>query len=388
MEVVEKGFDEKAQEVLTALFEKFWIIRAEEPELYQKVREREKVIRRYVTEKLGYRFIVHRYFAKLEKIPVEPEPWMGIQAFKQPLDYALFCCLLAFLESKNTDEQFLLSDMCEEFEGMYPGEVLIDWTNYEQRKSLIRVINMAKEFQLIKTVDGDIDDFSLNTEHEVLFEVPVISRYFMRSYPKGLFNYDSLEDILTEESTGNPNEYRRHRVYRKLYLSPVMYRIDKDDPDFAYLRNYRNRLRDDVEAHTDFRFEIFKNAAFLTLLERKNPYTLFPNQKAISDIVLHFANVLKSQLESYEPNEFGVIRLTEVDYQELVKECQTTYQIGWSKAYRDATLSQLASSLLETLIEWTFAKKDEETGMIFIYPALGRMIGDYPEDFKKGGSST
>ncbi|MDF9298626.1 TIGR02678 family protein, partial [Geobacillus stearothermophilus] len=97
---METAFDDKAKEALAALFEQFWIIRDQEPDLYQLVREREHVLKKYVEEKFGYRLIVHRYFAKLEKIPADPEPWMGIESFQEPLDYALFCCLMAYLEGK------------------------------------------------------------------------------------------------------------------------------------------------------------------------------------------------------------------------------------------------------------------------------------------------
>lgn len=133
MEKTEQGFDEKAKEAMTALFENFWIVREEEPELYQKIREREKVLKRYLQEKFGYRLIIHRYFAKLEKIPAEPESWMGIQDFQDILDYALFCCLLAYLESKAVDEKFLLSDLCEEIQAMYPGNC----------QSIGRIINIG-----------------------------------------------------------------------------------------------------------------------------------------------------------------------------------------------------------------------------------------------------
>src|SRR5699024_9364456 len=89
-------FDEKAQTALRLLMEKFWILRLEEPELYQVVRERENMLKRYVDEKLGFDLIVHQHFIKLEKIPVEAKPWMGIQEFQEPRDYAIFCCALAY----------------------------------------------------------------------------------------------------------------------------------------------------------------------------------------------------------------------------------------------------------------------------------------------------
>lgn len=99
-------FDEKDQQALRLLFNHYWILRSERPEWYQIIREREKVLRRYIDEKFGLRLIIHRYFAKLEKIPVEPESWMGIQQFQEPMDYAIFSCALSFIEGKAIDEQF------------------------------------------------------------------------------------------------------------------------------------------------------------------------------------------------------------------------------------------------------------------------------------------
>jgi uncharacterized protein (TIGR02678 family) len=374
-------FDDKAKEALEILFENFWILREEEYDIYQMIREREHVLRRYISEKFGYRLIVHRHFIKLEKIPVEPESWMGIQNFKETMDYALFCCLLAFLENKSVDEQFLLSELCEELQGMYPGPLTLDWTNYEHRKSLIRVMQAAKDFQIIKVIDGEILGFQMNDEEEVLYEVPIISRYFMRSYPKDLFQYQTMEEILEQEWQSSPSEMRRHRVYRKLFLSPVTYRTSQDDPDFYYLRNFRNRIREDIEKHTDFQFELYKNAALLTLSERRARFTLFPDQKAIMDILLQFASLIREQLDEFERNEFGQMSLTQADFEQLIKSCSEKYKHGWSKTYREGSLKQIGKELLDVMIDWKLASIEEETGMILLYPLLGRTIGHYPKDF-------
>ena len=122
-------FDEKAQTALRILLEKFWVLRLQEPEIYQLIREREKVLKRYIDEKFGFDLIVHQHFIKLEKIPVETKSWMGIQDFQEPRDYAIFCCALAFTENRSVDEQFLLSDICEDIKDMYPGEMALDGTN-------------------------------------------------------------------------------------------------------------------------------------------------------------------------------------------------------------------------------------------------------------------
>lgn len=384
MEQVNKGFDDKAKAALEQLFERFWIVREDEPLTYQMIREREHVLRRYCTEKFGYRLIVHRHFIKLEKIPVEPESWMGIQEFQHPRDYAMHCCLLAFLERKSVDEQFLLSEICEYLSVEYPSHMTLDWTNYEHRKSLIRVLNVAASFKIIRIVDGEIAAFIQNEAQEVLYEVPVIARYFMRSYPKDLVKFNSLQDILNEEYSKDSSEYRRHRVYRKLFLSPVTYRGSLDDSDFLYLRNYRNRIKADIEEHTDYRFELYKNAALLSVKVNSTLKTSFPNTKALSDVVLQFAYVLREHINLYPISELGIIKISHPDFENMTIEVSDRFQNGWSKALRDTSIKQLSNDLLQLLIGWKMASVEGESSMILLMPLLGRTVGIYANDFKGG----
>src|SRR5690625_1827751 len=187
MEQVE--FDDKAQLALRLLMENFWILRLENPESYQLIREREKMLKRYVDEKFGFDLIVHQHIIKLEKIPVETKKWMGIQAFQEPRDYAIFCCALAFTENHAVEEQFLLSNICEDIKDLYPGELALDWTNYNHRRSLVRVIKQLEKLSVIKTVYGEIDRFAIVEELELYYETTIYARYFMCYYPKDLYEY-------------------------------------------------------------------------------------------------------------------------------------------------------------------------------------------------------
>ncbi|WP_085992268.1 TIGR02678 family protein [Oceanobacillus senegalensis] len=375
------GFDEKTQEALGLLFEQFWILRAEEPVAYQLIREREKGLKSYVSEKFGFDLIIHQHFIKLEKIPVDPKPWMGIQDFTTPRDYAIFCCGLAFTERRSVDEQFLLSDITEDIEDMYPGEFPLDWTNYQHRKSLVRVLKKMVDLHIIKAVDGDIDMFASNEEQEVLYEVTVYARYFMRSYPDDLFRYQTAREILDSEWERHQADTRRKRVYRKLMFSPVVYRENEEDDDFAYIRNYRNRLRDDLEGHTPFKLEVFKNAAFLVLPERKQRYTLFPDQKAIMNIALHFQAYIREHIEQFSINSMGEIKLTSAEFVQLVETIKRLYGHGWSKKYRDMSHMNVAEELLQLYLEWEMVGIEKDTGMYNLKSAIARMIGYYPEDY-------
>ena len=375
------AFDEKAQIALRILMENFWILRLQEPEKYQLIREREKVLKRYVDEKFGFDLIVHQHFIKLEKIPVETKSWMGIQEFQEPRDYAIFCCALAFTENRSVDEQFLLSDICEDIKDMYPGEITLDWTNYNHRRSLVRVVKQLEKLAILTIVEGEIDQFAMNEEQEVLYETTIYARYFMRSYPKDLFEYDAVEDILNSEWERHEQDARRKRVYRKLMISPVVYRESEDDPDFAYIRQYRNRLRDDLETHTMFRLEVFKNAALLVSEERKQDLTLFPDQKAIMDVALHFASFIRENKEQFQPNELGTIRMTHVMFEQTVKELHAIYGKGWSKQYREGSITTTMNELIDVLFDWEMVRVEKETGAYILQPLLGRISGKYPKDF-------
>ena len=383
-----KGFDEVAREGLIALLENFWILREQDPETYQLIRDREKALRDYVLDKLGYHLIVHRHFAKLEKIPAVPEAWMGIELFQQPRDYALLCCVLAYLEGITGYEQFLLSDLCAEVQALYPGELALDWRNYEHRKSLVRVLQLMIELRILTVVDGETTTFGQNETSEVLYEVSVVARYFMRSYPKDLFQFQSKEDILAAEVFEGEDELlgarRRYRIYRQLLLSPSMYRSTAEDADFLYLRNYRARLQDDLEKHTGLQLELYRNTALLIAPEPKSALTLFPNQKGISDIALQFGSVLRKQMTEglRTADSLGRLALTSLEFEQLVKLCKERFGFGWSKQFREGLLRNTAEELLDFLLDWRFAQRSDEENVILLQPALGRLAGDYPREFR------
>ncbi|WP_409296778.1 TIGR02678 family protein [Peribacillus sp. SCS-26] len=376
-------FDEKAKQGLRLLFDHYWIIRSEQPQWYQLIREREKVLRRYIDEKFGLQLILQRQFAKLEKIPVEPEAWMGIQHFQEQMDYAIFCCALSFLEGKAIDEQFLLSDLCEEIAADYPGDFPLDWTVYSHRKSLIRAVQMLSEFRLVRIIDGDVNKFDNNQEQEALYEATLYSRYFMRSYPEDLFQYSHWTEILQQEWKLQGDDERRKRVYRKLFMSPGMYRKQEQDRDFLYLRNFRNRMREDIEKHTEYQFSLFKNTALLMISEPKVYQTVFPNQKATSDLILQISHYLHSYKERYVPDEWGNIALTMGEFEQLLLNLKEQYGDGWSKAFREGSLAMVSREVLNAMEDWLMVERDTDTEMILFKPLLGLTAGSYPHDFKK-----
>ena len=379
-------FDEKAIQGLDLLFNHYWILRAEQPEWYQLIREMEKVLRRYIDEKFGLNLIVHQHFIKLEKIPVEPEQWMGVQDFQEPMDYVIFCCALSFLEGKSADEQFLLSDLSEEIVANYPGQFELDLTLYTHRKSLVRAIKVLLDFRLIRTIDGDIGRFDHNEEEEVLYEATIYSRYFMRTYPEDFVSYSHWRELLQVDWQFHQEDERRKRVYRKLFMSPGLHRISQQDPDFLYIRTFRNRLAEDIENHSEYKLHIFKNTAFLSIAEPKQYHQLFPNTKAASDIMLQLSNYLHQHRDKYIPTENGEIIVTVGQFDEALEILRKQFEKGWSKYFREKSTAAIRTELLQEMADWMMVEV-EDTTFIKIKPLFGVLVGELPPDFKGGDVS-
>jgi uncharacterized protein (TIGR02678 family) len=382
-------FDDVARDAAVDLLEQFWILREREPEKYLQVRNREQALRSWFRDKAGLRLITHRYFVKLEKIPAQLEPWMGISPFQRVRDYVLFCCLLAFLEGLAVEEQFLLSNLCEGIEGFYPGPGQLHWNNFEHRKSLVRVMRYAEDMGILLSIEGEIENFGAG-ETEVLYEVPVAARYFMRSFPRELESMKDPEEILAAEQPADQGVARRYKIYRQLLFGPVMYSQDAADPDFLYLRNRRNRIRDDIEDNFEFQFELYKNAALLTTPERRAKLTYFPDNRTISDIAIQFAGLARDIKEQEDiPIQYdGSISLPRSAYISWVGQLREKFSHGWSKQYRELDTQGVARELLAHLKDWKLAQEDKETRVISLLPVLARFSGHYPEDFSPEGEDT
>src|SRR6056297_1315808 len=106
---------------LEILLERYWISKEEDKELYYRIKDAYPEFKDFLQNKLGYRIIINPYIIKLEKIQGKPESWMGIEDFNDKLEYAFFCLLLIFLEDKGPEEQFILSQVTEFIEAVFPG---------------------------------------------------------------------------------------------------------------------------------------------------------------------------------------------------------------------------------------------------------------------------
>ena len=171
------------------LLSKRWVLKREDRDLYYQVKDDIKELRKIFQDKLGYSLHVNQQMIRLDKVPGKAEPWMGITDFKKIEEYQIFCLLLVYLEDKEDEEQFILSDLTEYIQ-LQLGQSETYWLNFTHRRMFVNVLKYCLKQQLIMQDDGNAEAFMQNQETEVLFENTGLSRYFMRNFMVDIFDFN------------------------------------------------------------------------------------------------------------------------------------------------------------------------------------------------------
>lgn len=375
--------------VLETLLGRRWILKARERELYYQVKDEIGSVKKFLNEKLGYQVMVNPYLIKVEKIPAVPENWMGIAEFTEKIEYVFLCMILMFLEDKEAEEQFVLSELTEYVQSQYKEEQ-IDWNSYSSRRHLVKVMKFCTRCGILNINDGNEDSFARDDATEVLYENTGVSRYFMKNFTQDIMNYQSPEDFEREEWI-DVNEdrgiVRRQRVYRGLLMSPGLYKTPENEEDFAYIRNYRNMISGELAELLDCELQVHKTSAFLVLGEECRLGKTFPEENTLSDIVLLCNGLLRREIEE---GRIAVpaderIRIPEEQFRNLVETCKKEYGKGFSKQYREMSTGEFCRMVRAHMIQMEWI--EEQGDYICIRPVMGKITGRYPKDFKTGGSN-
>lgn len=372
---------------LEILLSRRWILKSKERELYYQMKDEIGNVKKFLMEKLGYQVIVNPYLVKVEKMPAKPENWMGIQEFTEQIEYVFFCLVLMFLEDKEAEEQFVLSELTEYMQGQYREEQ-IDWTVYQYRRHLVRVMKYCVSCGILNVDDGSEESFAKDDTSEVLYENTGVSRYFMKNFTQDIMGYASPEDFEKEEWIDVDEDrgiVRRQRVYRRLLMSMGVYKTQETEEDFAYIRNYRNLIEGELSELFDCELHVHRDSAFLILGEECRLGRCFPEENTLSDIVLLMNQMIMEKIEAKEiavsVNES--IRIPKERYRSMVAECKERYGKGLVKKYREMTTGEFYREVYAYMTELELVEQVHDD--IVIRSVVGKIIGKYPEDFVKNG---
>lgn len=368
---------------LEVLLSKRWILKSRDKDLYYQMRDQIGTVKKFLTEKLGYQVIVNPYLIKVEKMPAKAMPWMGILEFNDPIQYGFLCVILMFLEDKEAQEQFVLSELTEFIQSQYQ-ETQVDWTSYSTRRHLIKVIKFCVSCGMLQVDDGSEENFARDDTGEVLYGNTGVSRYFMKNFTRNIMDYTRPEDFEEDEwidINADRGIVRRQRVYRKLLLTMGLYRSGEADEDFAYVRNYRNMIGGELEEYFDCELQVHKTSAFVIMGENGNLGRCFPEEKTLSDIVLLCNSLILQRIEQKQievPVDEHIVVSGQM-FKRLIEECKERYGSGFIKTYRDATTSEFYRDVKEYMEQLDLIEERKDT--VVLKGAIGKIAGRYPKDF-------
>lgn len=372
------------------LMEKFWIDKSREKELFVKIRREIPKFKKFVTEQIGWRIIENRKIIKIEKVPAYAYEYMGITEFTDIFDYCVFSALLIFLEDREDNESFLLSELIDVIEIHLKEFIEIDWTLFTQRKSLVRILQFAEKIGFVNVYEGTSQNIYSGIENEVLYENTGLSRYFATSFNFDISDFKSYKDFEKkhiEELEKDKGLIRINRVYRELVSSPAVYWTGSNDQDAVYIKSQQQYINKNLNEYLGGELQLHKNSAFLVMQEKNCFGDEYPKDSMISELILLICteirqnvneNILKREVDD-------CIYIIKDDFKRIVDDCRKKYFSAWSKEYREMNFDKLVNSILNYMQLWRMLDICSEK--IQIFPAVGKFMGEYPKDFIEGSGN-
>lgn len=371
------------------LLNNYWIIRDKNKDDYYTIKHEinDKNVKRFIQEMLGWKLIHTEHLIKLEKIPSHAEAFMGIQEFIDTKDYCFLCAVLMYLEDKEDNSQFLLSDLIKYVETIISSYMEIDWTSFSQRKSLVRVLQYVENKGMLKTYEGDSSLYSREQTSEVLYENTGLSRYFATNFPLDITNinvYNDFEKKQMEELEDDKGNIRTNRVFRQLAVCPSLYWDDQNNPDALYVKNKRNYIASNIEKNMDATLELSKNNASVVFVDNQGIGDTHPKTSMLSEIVLLVNHELYTAAQDKRRlvvKEDDTISISANKFNDILIKLKNKYQALWSKEYREMPYERYIEVVKEYMTNWLMIKETNE--QIIIYPSCAITSGKYSRELEE-----
>ena len=376
---------ERKRDAVQALLNRPWILKEEDPDLFFAVKDHYEELRDWFMDQTGFPLIVTRNMAKLEKTPAVAHPWMGFGEFRETQDYVFFTYALWYLEGKTELDQFLLSDLVEEVrEQMAASGLEADWKLYHHRLSMARALKKLTSLGILIAVDGNENEWAADESRNALYECSPLSRYVLRHFPQQLTAYDQLEQladpIMYADTPEGENIRRRHRVYRRFLLEPVVLDRHWDEDLLPYVLTQRRAIIDHLQRMAGLEGRRYQEGLLFFYPELTGEAELFPTLSGVSDLVMLFAGELRRKLSEegsqWKMESDGCVRVERSEMEGLLHKLKERYQDYWSQEFRKSNSSQLAELCFAHMEEWRLGEREDDNHFL-VYPVLARWDAEY-----------
>ena len=383
-----KKMDEYISDEMSELLYNFWIVKDDDAEKYYQLKYNQKKIRNFITKNLGSNLIIHNRFIKLEKIPLQLRPNVGLPGFTKQLDYIILTIFLIYLEDKTRGDIFFLSDLVEYIKNTALSLELShipDWNKISHRRSLITVLNFLKELSVIRVRDEEKISFLDDQSAEGLYEISGISNYVMRLFDQDITQLSSKEELLKTEFVSQDEEkgdIRRYKVFRNILYTPSTSTKEMTPSEIDYLKKNRFYIKNEISKKLDMEVEITHNMAVIYDDNHTQLKDNFPNSKKITEIVLMVNQEILSDIndKKLELDEYETVTVTKSYLEQIIKKIKETKYMYIGKTYDNYPLEKFYQEVFQCMEAYNFIKV--EGNRVVIYPMISRMIGITKKEIK------
>lgn len=363
------------------LLDRFWILREDDRELFYQVRRKLPALRRALREQFGWEIICTEQVIRLVKEPGRAHASFGIPNFTEVNDYCLLCGVLLLLEDKEDGQRFLLSELTQALLAyVKPYLPELTWERYQCRTSLVRVLQYAERIGLLRSFEGESNGFAAHRDQEVLYENTGLCRYFSVNFHRDITGYTSVKDFESPPVDG-PDQargtFRTYRVYRQLALAPVVYWETPSDPVYAYIKNQRGAIQQNLDKTIGGKLQVYHNGAFFLPEDGCPCGDSFPKDQMLSDILLLLSEDLSEKVinGAFPRDPDDQVHLTLRAFSEELETLRDEYREQWGKTVAEKEISVLTQEVLDEMCYWDFAVVQDD--IITLQPGFALWQGIY-----------
>ncbi|QOT11186.1 TIGR02678 family protein [Paenibacillus sp. JNUCC32] len=374
------------QDCVRALFDRYWIRQADDPEMFYAIKKQEGDLEAYFRTQFRYHLIVDGTFAKLEKIPFIARPSMGILEFEREQSYVFFACLLAYFEDKGEDQQFLLQDACEAILNYAPKEAgAIKWEDKSTRKAFVEALRFCRDQHIIEEIDQQIEGFRDQADHEVLLQTTSMFRRVLTLYFSDLSKLQTIEEFECavqkeiEEAT-TPKQ----RIMRTWFLESALRHEELTPQEREALDCEIESWQAEIESQFDFmHVERYKSMSMIVHSEyHYGHYYPYVRYNQTMNASIQWATEVFDKVRSGEiiPDLYGRIRMHEREAFQIFLTVKEKFHYGWNKDFTLIKSSEAAWKMVFEVLEQFSIVRSIGDKQIYCYDLAGRITGEYLEE--------
>jgi uncharacterized protein (TIGR02678 family) len=173
---------------------------------------------------------------------------------------------------------------------------------------------------------------------------------------------------------------RRHRVYRRFLMEPVVLDRQWSEDDKYYVTTQRSSLIEQMNHMLGFEGHRYREGLLFFHPDLTGEAQLFPTTQAVSDLVLLVAGEIRRKLHAgegaFSVEADGTICVTRNELESLLLQIREKHKDYWSKELREASSQVLAEKVISHLCDWSLGEWEDEQ-LFLIYPVLGRWEATY-----------